>query len=74
MSARRYPRPTIRQRVARGRRLWVYELRCRCGWTATVAGWRAALAASDQHWHAHRDARRRSVPLPSPGPGLREGR
>ena len=62
MSARRYGRPRIRQRVARGRRLYVFELRCGCGWTATVAGWRAALAASDQHWRDHRDAfRRRSA-------------
>ena len=56
MSARRYARPAIRQRIARGRRLYVYELRCGCGWTRLVAGSQTALAAGDAHW---RDAHRR---------------
>ena len=59
MSARRYARPRIRQRSARGRRLYAYELRCRCGWTRTVAGSQIALATADAHWRAHRDAFRR---------------
>jgi hypothetical protein len=75
ISARRYARPTVRQRVARGRRQYLHDARCRCGWTATVAGWRAALAVADAHWHqAHRPAWRQAVPFPSPAPGLRERR
>jgi len=47
----------MRQRTARGRRLWVYELRCRCGWAQLVGGNRAiALAVADAHW---RDTHRR---------------
>jgi len=49
---RRYARPRIRQRTARGRRLWVYELRCRCGWAQLIGGTKAiALAVADAHWH-----------------------
>ena len=60
MTARRFARPTVRQRASRGRRLWVFELRCRCGWVGLVGGTgRAALAAADAHWRAHRDPRRR---------------
>jgi hypothetical protein len=53
--ARRHARPRIRQRVAGGRRLYVFELRCACGWTQLVAGRQTALAVADDHWHqAHR--------------------
>ena len=54
----RYARPRVRQLTGRGRRLWVYELRCRCGWTHLVGGGtsHAALAAADQHWRTHHRA------------------
>jgi hypothetical protein len=62
VSARRYARPRIRRLVARnGRRLYVFELRCRCGWTRLIAGSQNALVIADAHWHAHRDPRRRSA-------------
>jgi hypothetical protein len=52
VSARRHARPRIRQRTARaGGRLYVFELRCACGWTQLVAGRQAAQAIADQHWH-----------------------
>jgi hypothetical protein len=51
VSARRHARPRIRQRTARtGGRLYVYELRCGCGWTRLVAGRQTAQATADQHW------------------------
>jgi hypothetical protein len=58
--ARRHARPRIRQRTARtGGRLYVYELRCSCGWTRLVAGRQTALAVADAHWHhAHHHADR----------------
>jgi len=57
---RRYARPRIRQRTARGRRLYVHEVRCRCGWAELVGGNRAiALAVADAHWHGTH--RRRSA-------------
>jgi hypothetical protein len=57
--SRRFARPRIRQRRTRdGRRCWIYDLSCRCGWTEVVAGTGLiALAAADAHWHAaHRTA------------------
>jgi hypothetical protein len=56
VSARRHARPRIRQRTARaGGRLYVFELRCGCGWARLVAGRQTALAVADAHWHqAHR--------------------
>jgi hypothetical protein len=57
---RRHARPRIRQRTGRaGGRLYVFELRCACGWTRLVAGRQTALAVADAHWHqAHRCADR----------------
>ncbi len=49
----RYARPRIRQRTRWGRRLYVYDLRCRCGWTQSIGGTgQAALAWADWHWRA----------------------
>ena len=59
--ARRYARPRTRQlRTRDGRGCWIYRVACGCGWQRYEAGWRAALAAGDAHWHAeHRAAWRR---------------